>query len=479
MVFSSVVFLFGYLPVVLAVYYWLPTAWRNGWLFAVSLFFYGFGEPVYILVMLFSVTVAYLCAFPIGRHRRNRPRAARAWLAVSLLLNLATLLFFKYTNFFLSGLAHIPVLSVVLTPIQNSLSGLSLPIGISFYTFQIMSYSIDLYRGETETQRSLVAFGTYVALFPQLVAGPIVRYRDIDDQLAHRTHTVDKFASGVKRFAVGFAKKALLGDSLAALYAYLGTAAAVERTVLGSWLMVIAYTLHIYFDFSGYSDMAIGLGRMLGFSFCENFRYPYAAGSVTDFWRRWHISLSSWFREYVYIPLGGNRCGRWRQVRNMAVVWLLTGLWHGASWNFVLWGLFYFVCLVLEKCFLLKMFSRHRRTRVLGHIWTLFAVGVSWMLFDHTDLCAALSVIGGLFGVGTAPSPVLHPVLRYELLRALPLLAISAVAATPLPSRLWERLRNKHPALALAEPVWVAFLFVLATAYTVSGTFSPFLYFIF
>ncbi len=471
MVFSSSIFLFGFLPISLLVYYLVPFRARNLWLFFVSLFFYGFGEPTYIVVMLFSVTVAYLTGFPIGKYRESHPRRAKIWLAVSLILNLAMLLFFKYTNFFIENLALIPPFANALSPIE----GLELPIGISFYTFQIMSYSIDLYRGDTGTQKNYVAFGTYVALFPQLIAGPIVRYRDVNDQLMARTHTVDKFASGVRRFTTGFAKKVLLGDSLAALYAYLGTAAAAESTVAGSWLMVAAYTLHIYFDFSGYSDMAIGLGRMLGFEFLENFNYPYLASSITDFWRRWHMSLSSWFKEYVYIPLGGNRRGLSRQFFNMAAVWLLTGFWHGAAWNFILWGAFYFVILALEKAFLLKVFDRSTVWRALGHVWALLLVGIGWMIFDHTDLSEAFSIIGGLFGAGTAA--IGSAVIGYEALRALPLLLVGVVAATPYPARLLGRLRDKHPAIAVCEPILLGVLLVLSMVYAVSNTFSPFLYF--
>ncbi len=471
MVFSTPIFLFGFLPISLLVYYLVPFRARNFWLFAVSLFFYGFGEPTYIVVMLFSVTVAYITGFPIGKYRESHPRRARAWLAVSLVLNLLMLLFFKYTNFFIENLALIPPFAGVLSPLE----GLELPIGISFYTFQIMSYSIDLYRGDTDTQRSYVAFGTYVSLFPQLIAGPIVRYRDVNDQLTHRTHTVDKFASGVRRFTVGFSKKILLGDALSALYAYMGTAAAVEPTVTGAWLMVISYTLHIYFDFAGYSDMAIGLGRMLGFEFLENFNYPYLASSITDFWRRWHMSLSSWFKEYVYIPLGGNRRGTRRQFFNMAVVWLLTGFWHGAAWNFILWGAFYFVILALEKAFLLKLFDRSPVTRALGHVWALLLVGIGWMIFDHTDLSEAMAIIGGLFGVGT--SAYISPVVGYECLRALPLLTVAFLAATPYPTRLLARLRDRSSVVAACEPIALGILLILDIAYMVSGTFSPFLYF--
>ena len=471
MVFSSPVFLFAYLPLTLAVYYLMPLRWRNLALFLLSLVFYGWDKPIYIPVMLFSVTVSYLCGFPIGKYRDRDRHRARVWLVVSLVLNLSVLVFFKYTNFIIENLRLIPPLAGVLHPLE----WLELPIGISFYTFQIMSYSIDLYRGENETQRSYIAFGTYVALFPQLIAGPIVRYRDVDRQLLSRTHTVDRFASGVRRFAVGFGKKILLGDALAAVYAYLSTAADFEFTVLSGWLMVATYTLHIYFDFSGYSDMAIGLGRMFGFEFPENFRYPYMASSITDFWRRWHITLSTWFREYVYIPLGGNRRGRARQYFNLAVVWLLTGLWHGASWNFVLWGLFYLILLVAEKAFLLRVLERNRLTRVLGHIGALLLVGIGWMIFDHTDLGEAFRIIGGLFGIGTAGFAA--ATVSWQALRLLPLLAVSVAAATPYPTRLWNRLTGRRPALIVLEPVLLVAVLALSVACAVRSDYSPFLYF--
>lgn len=471
MVFSSPVFLFAYLPLTLAVYYLMPLRWRNLALFLLSLVFYGWDKPIYIPVMLFSVTVSYLCGFPIGKYRDRDRHRARVWLVVSLVLNLSVLVFFKYTNFIIENLRLIPPLAGILHPLE----WLELPIGISFYTFQIMSYSIDLYRGENETQRSYIAFGTYVALFPQLIAGPIVRYRDVDRQLLSRTHTVDRFASGVRRFAVGFGKKILLGDALAAVYAYLSTAADFEFTVLSGWLMVATYTLHIYFDFSGYSDMAIGLGRMFGFEFPENFRYPYMASSITDFWRRWHITLSTWFREYVYIPLGGNRRGRARQYFNLAVVWLLTGLWHGASWNFVLWGLFYLILLVAEKAFLLRLLERNRLTRVLGHIGALLLVGIGWMIFDHTDLGEAFRIIGGLFGIGTAGFAA--ATVSWQALRLLPLLAVSVAAATPYPTRLWNRLTGRRPTLTVLEPVLLVAVLALSVACAVRSDYSPFLYF--
>lgn len=471
MLFSSAIFLFGYLPLTLAIHAITPRRWRNIPLFLLSLLFYGWGEPIYIGVMMFSVTVAYLTGFPIGRYRECDPRRARRWLALSVVLNLAVLVFFKYTNFIIDNLSLIPALDRLLHPIE----GLELPIGISFYTFQIISYSIDLYRGDTETQRSYIAFGTYVSLFPQLIAGPIVRYRDVNDQLGSRTVNTEKFASGVRRFVIGLGKKLLLGDTLAAVYTYASTAVGLDPTVLGAWLAVIAFSLHIYFDFSGYSDMAIGLGRMLGFEFLENFNYPYLASSITDFWRRWHISLSSWFREYVYIPLGGNRLGRGRQYLNLAVVWLLTGLWHGAAWNFVLWGLFFLVLLVVEKACLLRVFDRNRATRALGHVWALLLVGIGWMLFDHTDLTEAARVVGAMFGAGT--TGVTSPTMSYECLHLLPTVAIACLAATPYPARLYRRLCDRHPTVRAAEPVLVLGTLVLSVAAMVAGSYSPFLYF--
>lgn len=472
MVFSSTVFLFVYLPITLLIYFLVPLRARNWVLFAFSLVFYGWDTPAYLAVMLISVVSAWACGFPIGKYRETAPKKARAWLLVSVGINLSLLLFFKYTNFFIETLRLIPPLTEVLHPIE----GLTLPVGISFYTFQIMSYSIDLWRGETETQRSLIAFGTYVSLFPQLIAGPIVRYRDVEAQLLSRTHTAEKFACGVRRFVAGFAKKMLLGDALAAVYAYFSTAAGAGRTVLGGWMMVVTYTLHIYFDFSGYSDMAVGLGRMLGFTFPENFNYPYIAATVTDFWRRWHITLSAWFREYVYIPLGGNRRGRARQYLNLAAVWLLTGFWHGASWSFVVWGVWYLVFLMLEKACLLRFFGKNRFCAALGHVWTLLIVGMGWMIFDKATLPEAFAAIGSLFGIGTGPLPASA---AWSAVHSLPLILLAVLAATPFPARLWKRVTERVPALAAAEPLWMLLLLVLSVACMVSGAYSPFLYLIF
>lgn len=468
MVFSSLIFLFAYLAITLVLYYAVPFKARNAVLFVVSLIFYGWGEPKYIVVMLFSILVAYIFGFFVGKYRESAPKKARAYLIVSILLNLSALLFFKYANFFIENLALIPGLGG-LKPIE----GLKLPVGISFYTFQIMSYTIDVYRGDARVQRRIVPFGAYVTLFPQLIAGPIVRYSDVDEQLTNRKETVDKFASGVQRFCAGLAKKVLLADTVYVLLGYYHDAFAFEQTVLGAWLIVILYTFQIYFDFSGYSDMAIGLGRMLGFEFLENFNYPYISKSITEFWRRWHISLSTWFREYVYIPLGGNRRGKLRQYRNIAVVWLLTGFWHGASWNFLLWGAYFCVLLIVEKLFLYKWLQK--APAVLAHLYTMFFVCISWLIFYFTDLGEGLTCLKAMFGVGV--SSFATPTVVYDLLRYLPLLLICVLAATPLPKRLFDALKNRFVTMRYAQVLLIAGAFLVITAYLVDSTFSPFLYY--
>ena len=468
MVFSSLIFLFAYLAITLVLYYAVPFKARNAVLFVVSLIFYGWGEPKYIVVMLFSILVAYIFGFFVGKYRESAPKKARAYLIVSILLNLSALLFFKYANFFIENLALLPGLGG-LKPIE----GLKLPVGISFYTFQIMSYTIDVYRGDARVQRRIVPFGAYVTLFPQLIAGPIVRYSDVDEQLTNRKETVDKFASGVQRFCAGLAKKVLLADTVYVLLGHYHDAFAFEQTVLGAWLIVILYTFQIYFDFSGYSDMAIGLGRMLGFEFLENFNYPYISKSITEFWRRWHISLSRWFREYVYIPLGGNRRGKLRQYRNIAVVWLLTGFWHGASWNFLLWGAYFCVLLIVEKLFLYKWLQK--APAVLAHLYTMFFVCISWLIFYFTDLGEGLTCLKAMFGVGV--SSFATPTVVYDLLRYLPLLLICVLAATPLPKRLFDALKNRFVTMRYAQVLLIAGAFLVITAYLVDSTFSPFLYY--
>ncbi|MBP5230735.1 MAG: MBOAT family protein [Clostridia bacterium] len=469
MVFSSLIFLFAFLVVTLGLYYVLPRKWRNGVLLFVSLIFYGWGEPVYILLMLASIAAAFALGFPIAKYRESAPGKAKGFLALSVGLNLASLLFFKYAGFLWENLGLLPFLSGSLPRFPE----IALPIGISFYTFQIMSYSVDLYRGSISVQRNVIDFGAYVALFPQLIAGPIVRYRDVSEQLTGRKESMEQFAAGVRRFCAGAGKKVLLGDGMAAAYRYFASAGEFQPTVLGSWMILICFSLHIYYDFSGYSDMAIGLGRMFGFEFRENFDYPYVSSSITDFWRRWHISLSSWFREYVYIPLGGNRKGKGRQIFNLAVVWILTGFWHGASWNYLLWGVYFLILLVAEKAFLLRVLERI--PRVFRHLYALLFIGLGWVLFAFEDLSAGLSVLGGLFGVGVSGFAL--PSGWHEAARYLIPLAVCGFGATPVPRRLWTKWTGRSSAGGVLSALGAMGVLLLCTAYMVSASFSPFLYF--
>ena len=461
MVFSSLIFIFAYLAVTLAVYYITPLKWRNLVLFVVSLAFYGWGEPKYIALMVVSILIAYFFGFFIEKHREANKKRAKIYLAVSLIGNLVFLLFFKYYNFFAENIGFAPI------------EGLTLPVGISFYTFQIMSYSIDLYRGEVPLAKKIVPFGTYVTLFPQLIAGPIVRYKDVCDQMEDRKETVSKFASGVTRFVTGLAKKLILGDSAAAIAELLERNSEFDTTVVGTWLVMICYTFHIYFDFSGYSDMAIGLGRMFGFEFVENFNYPYIAKSITDFWRRWHITLSTWFKEYVYIPLGGNRVGKLRGFFNLAAVWFLTGFWHGADWNYILWGVYFWIFLVIEKAFLGKVL---KKLPPLGHIYSLIIVGFGWMIFFHSDLGTIADSAKQLFGIGTQFAA---PGTGYFLLSILPFMAVCALACTPWPRTVWQKLISRFPKLNCVTPIATSILFLICVAYMVDNSFSPFLYYIF
>lgn len=464
MVFSSLSFLFLFLPAVLAVYYLVPRGWRNAILFLFSLLFYAWGEPVYVGLMLFSTVLDYTCGRLVEKNRGTAKQ--KLGLLLSVCVNLGLLCFFKYTDFFIDTLNS-------LTHAAIPRLDLPLPIGISFYTFQTMSYTVDVYRGKAKLQRDILSFGAYVSLFPQLIAGPIVRYQEIADQINDRDCTADRFGDGVKRFVTGLGKKVLLANNIGLLWTSASQTPAEQLSVLGAWVGILAFAFQIYFDFSGYSDMAIGLGKMLGFEFPENFRHPYLARSVTEFWRRWHISLGAWFRDYVYIPLGGNRRGLSIQLRNMAVVWLLTGLWHGASWNFVLWGAFYGILLAAEKLFLLK---RLKKAPVLGWFYTAFAVLIGWVLFAFDDLAAGWAYLTALFGGGAG---WVNSAAVFQLRTWLPLLVICAVASTDLLHRLYERLRRRCSGglVLTADALRVALLFVLSVAWLISGSYNPFLYF--
>lgn len=461
MLFSGIPFLFYFLPCVLLVYFIVPQKGRNAVLLAASLFFYGWGEPKFLLFMVFSIVQGYVFARLIGRGRRKK-----LFLTLSLVLSFALLGYCKYADFFIENFNAVTGLSLPLLKI-------ALPIGISFYTFQIASYEIDVYRGDVAAQHNFIDFAAYVAMFPQLIAGPIVRYRDIAPQLKERTHSLEAAASGASRFAVGLGKKVLVANVLAQLVS--AYKASAEQTALYAWLYAIAFTLQIYFDFSGYSDMAIGLGRIFGFTFPENFRYPYIAKSITEFWRRWHMSLGTWFRDYLYIPLGGSRCSRIRHIFNILVVWMATGFWHGAAWNFVIWGLFYAVLLMAEKFFLLPAL---KKGRVLPHVYVLLAVTLGFVLFDAASLKDALHQLGTLFGAGAASglgTEALYMLRSYGVV-----LALAVLGATPLPAMLWKKVQEAKslaPVLTVAEPLCTFALLALCTAFLVDGSFNPFLYF--
>ena len=465
MLFSSIPFLFYFLPCVFVLYFLVPMRWKNTVLLLASLFFYAWGEPKFVVFMLASIVQGYVLARLVEKYRADRGRA-KLFLTLSLVFSLGLLGYCKYADFFLSGFnaltgLHIPLLRV------------ALPIGISFYTFQILSYVVDVYRGDVKAQRNFIDLAAYIAMFPQLIAGPIVRYSDIASQLEHRTHSLADVAAGARRFVLGLGKKVLLAN---VFYELITTfKASGDRSVLFYWLYAAACVLNIYFDFSGYSDMAIGLGRIFGFRYLENFDYPYISASITEFWRRWHMSLGTWFRDYLYIPLGGSRCSRIRHIFNILVVWMATGFWHGAAWNFVFWGLFYAVLLMAEKFFLLPAL---KKWRVLPHVYVLLAVTLGFVLFDAASLKDALHQLGTLFGAGTASglgTEALYMLRSYGVV-----LALAALGATPLPAMLWKKVQEAKslaPVLTVAEPLCTFALLALCTAFLVDGSFNPFLYF--
>ncbi len=452
-----------FLPATLALYYLTPKKFRNLTLFIVDLVFYSWGEPMLVVLMLVSVLINYVSGILIAVNRKKKV-LSKVIFIISIVLNLGLLGFFKYVGFigetlnFVLPFLNIPVLQV------------ALPIGISFYTFQTMSYTIDVYRNTVKMQKNFITFGTYVSLFPQLIAGPIVRYEDVAEQLMNRRENLAQFTSGVKLFLIGLAKKILLANQMGVLWDSVRESGAAAGAI-GSWVGIIAYTFQIYFDFSGYSDMAIGLGRMFGFEFMKNFDHPYISKSVTEFWRRWHISLGTWFREYVYIPLGGNRKGIGRQLINIAVVWFLTGLWHGASWNFILWGVYFGFLLMLEKLFLLKILKK--LPAAVGHIYAIIIFVLGWVLFYFEDMGEMWTFITRLFGsAGFLPSAdVTALVLSY-----VPLLLIAGVASTPLAVFLYGKIKSRKVLVAFDTAACAASL-VVCTASIVSSAYNPFLYF--
>ncbi len=485
MVFSSMVFLCIFLPAVFIIYYICPRKLRNLFLFMASLVFYAWGEPVYIFIMLFSTVFDYVNGRLIERFRsQERPKAMKTVLIISVVGNLSILGFFKYTDFFISSIDH-------LTGSAIGLLNIALPVGISFYTFQTMSYTIDVYRGEITAQRNIISFGMYVCLFPQLIAGPIVKYRDIASEVDERHENSSDIALGIYRFSIGLAKKVLIANKAGDIYNSITAVHADNLTGPLVLMSAVVYTIQIYFDFSGYSDMAIGLGRMFGFHFPENFDYPYESRSITEFWRRWHMTLGSWFREYLYIPLGGNRKGLARQILNLLIVWSLTGLWHGASWNFVLWGLYYFVLLFIEKMFMLRVWEKlPEKLSFIRTLVTMFLVMLGWILFSHTDISEAWMYIQRLFSPsswragfdftrGHASGACFT---LYTLRESASVIIVGILGATSLPHRWFSRVevhskRRGDGEVSDLQMLLSLILIVLSIIILVSAGFNPFLYF--
>lgn len=464
MLFSSITFLYVFLPCVIVLYYLAPKQIRNYVLLLASLVFYAWGEPKYVLLMLTEILSGYVFGLLIEHYDKQVP--AKFLLGASLFINIGLLGFIKYTDFFLETFGQMTG-----RPIQ--LLQIALPIGISFYTFQIMSYTIDVYRGEVPAQRNPFVLATYVAMFPQLIAGPIVRYSDVEKQLTGRTYSFDKVAAGVQRFLLGLGKKVLIANALGELCDIFRSS--TDLSVVYYWMYAVAFTLHIYFDFSGYSDMAIGLGKIFGFELLENFNYPYIAGSITEFWRRWHMSLGSWFRDYVYIPLGGNRVSKSKWFRNILIVWFLTGFWHGAAWNFIVWGMFFAIFLVLEKRLYGKVLQK---AKLLNHLYVLLLVIISFVIFQANDMSQAGSDIACMFGFGNLP--VISAEAVYYLGSYGTLFVIAIMGATPLPKRIIQVIADTKMGEGVGvvlEPLALLLLLVVITAYLVDGSYNPFLYF--
>lgn len=464
MLFSSISFLYFFLPAVLILYLIVPKALKNTVLLLSGLVFYAWGEPRYCIIMVISILVGYVFGLLIEKFRGKK--LSELFMILSVMVDLGLLVYFKYVDFFISNFNNATGLSVPLLRI-------ALPIGISFYTFQILSYTVDVYRGDVPAQKNPITLGAYISMFPQLIAGPIVRYSNVEKELRTRTHTLEKTFDGIIRFCVGFGKKILIANALGELCETFKTTD--EKTVLFYWLYAVAFSLHIYFDFSGYSDMAIGLGKIFGFTFMENFNYPYISKSVTEFWRRWHMSLGQWFRDYVYIPLGGNRVSLMKHLRNIFVVWFLTGFWHGADWNFIVWGLYFAVLLTLEKMWLGIYLAR---SKVLSRIYVLFLVVISFVIFNAAGMGEAMQYIGGMFGIGAkgfAGDMWLYNLRSYAFI-----LVAAAIGATPVPKLLVKKLKETKAgstAVAVLSPVFAAVIIILCTAFLVDGSFNPFLYF--
>lgn len=465
MLFSSISFLYYFLPAVLVLYFLSPWKMKNNVLLLASLFFYFYGEPKYSVLMVVSIISGYLHGLWIDRARGSR--YAKLPVISSVIFSIGLLMYFKYTDFFIMNINWIFKSGIL--PVN-----ILLPIGISFYTFQILSYTIDLYRGEAKVQKNILKFATYVSLFPQLIAGPIVRYTTVEDELDHRTHSVSDAAYGINRFIIGLAKKILIANTLGELVEEFSNTG--EKTVLLYWVLAAAYMLQVYFDFSAYSDMAIGLGRIFGFHFLENFNYPFISKTISEFWRRWHMSLGTWFRDYVYVPMGGNRVTTVKWIRNIIVVWFLTGFWHGAQWNFIIWGLYFAVFLTLEKLFIKKLLDR--LPAFVSHIYTLFIITISFVIFKGDGMGESIESLKGMFGL--LDVPLTNMITNYYIRSYSVVLIIGTIGATPLVSGLVKKaVANKkcERIIGILEPVMHAAVLLLVTGYLVDGSFNPFLYF--
>ena len=464
MLFSGIPFLFYFLPIVLISYFIVPDKAKNIVLLISSLFFYGWGESKYVFLMLFIIAIGYVLGLLIEKYRNQK--LGKVFLALTVCIDVAVLGYFKYADFFISNFNKV-------TGLQIPLLKIALPIGISFFIFQILSYDVDVYRGDVAAQKNPLTLAAYVAMFPQLIAGPIVRYVDVERQLQKREHNIELAAAGIRRFTIGLGKKVLLANLLGECCAAFRDSS--EKSIMFFWMYGIAYMLHIYFDFSGYSDMAIGLGKIFGFHFMENFNYPYISESITEFWRRWHISLGSWFRDYVYIPLGGNRVSKTRWMFNIIAVWFLTGFWHGAAWNFILWGLYFVVFLVLEKLWLSKYI---KKAKIFNHIYVLFFVMISFIIFDSVSIQEAGKNIAGLFGIGACGAVSVESI--YYMKNYLVIFLAAILGATPLPKKIYEKIIDGQigkKVISIVEPILILSLFLVITAFLVDGSFNPFLYF--
>lgn len=456
-----------FLPIALLVYYISPKKLRNLILFILSIIFYAWGEPIYVVLILFLIIFDYLSALIIGKYRERNKFIAKSTFLIMILFNIGVLGFFKYFEFIINNIN-------VVFGVSWSVEKLPLPIGISFYTFQIISYAADVYLGKVKAEKNIINFGTYITMFPQLASGPIMKFGEIGEQLRNRKENLENFTDGIERFIVGLGKKVLIANNVGLIWTVIKNTPIGEISVVSAWLGIIAFTLQIYFDFSGYSDMAIGVGKMMGFELIENFRYPYLSTSVSEFWRRWHISLGRWFKDYLYIPLGGNRVSKLKQVRNLFIVWFITGLWHGASWNFIFWGIYFGIFVFIEKMFLGNLLKK--MPKVISNMYTMIVVIIGWVFFDIYKFGEAINYIKTMFGVGT--NKFIDNAAMYYLYTNAIVLILAIVCATPIISNIQKNIKKKQSLLgAIIMGICYIGILFLSTSYLVNQSFSPFLYF--